>query len=51
MSDFVKLVIDLVKGALKIRPSVELKEGNKIQEELDSLKKDIEKGLENKDYR
>ena len=51
MSDFVKLVIDLVKGALKIRPSIELEEGNKIQEELDSLKKDIEKGLENKDYR
>jgi hypothetical protein len=51
MNDLVKLCFDLVKGALKIRPSVELKEGNKIQEELDSLKKDIEKGLENKDYR
>ena len=45
MSDFVKLVIDLVKGALKIRPSIELEEGNRIQGELDSLKKDIEKGL------
>ena len=51
MNDFVKLVIDLVKGALKIRPSIELEEGNRIQGELDSLKKDIEKGLENKDYR
>ena len=51
MSDFVKLVIDLVKGALKIRPSIELEEGNKIQTELNNLKKDIEKELQNKDHR
>ena len=51
MNDLVKLCIDLVKGALKIRPSVELDEGNRIQGELDNLKSDIEKELQNKDDR
>jgi uncharacterized membrane-anchored protein YhcB (DUF1043 family) len=51
MNDLVKLVIDVIKGALKIRPSFEVKEGTKIQEELDGLKEELEKELQNRDNR
>ena len=51
MNDLVKLVIDVIKGALKIRPSFEVKEGTKIQEELDGLKEELEKELQNRDSR
>lgn len=51
MSDVLKLFADLIRSALNIRPSIELEEGNKIQTELNNLKKDIEKELQNKDHR
>ena len=38
MNDFVKLVIDLVKGALKIRPSIELEESGTSMPRREGMK-------------
>lgn len=51
MSDLVKMVIDAIKGILKIRPILEEKEGNKLGEEFGRMKEELEKELQNRDYR
>lgn len=45
MSDLVKFVLQFFKDLPKLRAEVELAEGNKIEEDVNKLKEDLEREL------
>jgi len=49
MTDMISTLINLIKSALKIKNTMEYAEGDLIQNELKSLKKEIEQELQNKE--
>lgn len=51
MNELIKLLINFVKDLPKLRPTVEEDEGLQIQENIEDLKRDLEKSLSNKEDR
>lgn len=49
MTDVISALINVIKSALKIKDTVEYTEGDLIQNELKSLKKEIEHELQNRE--
>ena len=51
MNELIKLLVNFVKDLPKLRSTVEEDEGKQIQENLEDLKRDLEKSLSNKEDR
>lgn len=51
MNELIKLLINFVKDLPKLRPTVEEDEGLQIQENIEDLKRELEKSLSNKEDR
>lgn len=51
MDTLISFIFGLIDKLPKIRPSIELAEGNKIQEELSMIKEELEEDLLNRGSR
>ena len=49
MNELIKLLINFVKDLPKLRPTVEEDEGLQIQENIEDLKRELEKSLSKED--